>query len=129
MAKITTTQLANYAVDELAKGSASSLVAEKLASYLLEERRSRDMPAVMRAINEVLASRGSDQVTITAAHETSTEIKQQLAQVLGAQNPVFSEIIDTQLIGGVKARSGESEIDLSVRGRLNRFKSNIVNQD
>lgn len=129
MAKITAAQLATYAVDELEKGSKTSEVAEKLASYLLEERRSRDMPAVMRAINEVLASRGSDQVTITAAHNVSDETKLQLAKLLGAQNPVFSEVIDTHLIGGVKARSGESEIDLSVRGRLNRFKSNIVNQD
>lgn len=127
--KITASQLAVYAVDELEKGSSSKLVAEKLASYLLEERRSRDMPAVMRAINEVLASRGSDQVTITAAHPTSGETKKQLAKLLDAQNPVFFEVIDTQLIGGVKARSGESEIDLSVRGRLNRFKANIVNQD
>ena len=126
--KITANQLAIYAVDELEKGSNTELVAEKLASYLLEERRSRDMPTLMRAINEVLSERGSDQVTITSAHAVSEETKQQLAKLLGAQDPVFSEVIDPSLIGGVKARSGESEIDLSVRGKLNRFKAKIVSE-
>lgn len=129
MAKISTLQLANYAVDELEKGSTSKTVALKLASYLLEERRSREMPAIIRAIDKELALRGSTQVTVISAHETSAEIKAQLATLLGAKNPVFSNVIDPSVIGGVKARAGESEIDLTVRGKLNRFKANIVNQE
>jgi F0F1-type ATP synthase delta subunit len=76
-----------------------------------------------------LSRRGNDQVVITAAHETSSDVKKQISELLGVKNPTFTEIIDKNVIGGVKARSGETEIDLTVRGRLNRFKSNIVNQE
>ena len=127
MSKITTSELAKYAVEQLESGVKSPALARQLAAYLLEERRSRDMPAIIRAIDVELSSRGSDQVVITSAHETSQEVKKQLSELLGAKNPVFSEVIDSSVIGGVKARSGESEIDLTVRGRLNRFKANIVN--
>jgi F0F1-type ATP synthase delta subunit len=127
VSKITTNELAMYAVDQLETGVKAPALAQQLAAYLLEERRSRDMSAVMRAIDEELARRGSAQVTITAAHEVSEQTKKQLATLLDVKNPQFTEVIDPSVIGGVKARSGESEIDLTVRGRLNRFKINIVN--
>jgi F0F1-type ATP synthase delta subunit len=126
MAKISNAELAIFAVDQLESGVETIIVAQKLAAYLLEERRSREMPAILRSIDEELHRRGSSQIIITAAHETDIETKKQLAQVLGVENPIFSEVIDRTVIGGVKARSGETEIDLTVRGRLNRFKTNIV---
>lgn len=127
MGKISVQQLAVYAVNQLEAGADSALVARKLASFLLENRQSRDMPRVMRAVEAELNRRGSDQVTITSAHAVSSEVKQQLAAILGAKKPVFNEVIDASVIGGVKASAGETEIDLTVRGRLNRFKANIIN--
>ncbi len=125
MGKVTTNDLAKYAVDQLEAGSNIKHLSSSIAAYLLEERRSRDMSAVMRAIDEELTRRGSAQVTITSAHEVSGEVKKQLAALLEVENPQFNEVIDLSVIGGVKARSGESEIDLTVRGRLNRFKTAI----
>ena len=128
MGKITTNELAKYAVDRIESGVEAPALAQQIAAYLLEERRSREMPMIMRAIEEELAKRGSAQITITAAHEVSEETKKQLANLLEVKNPIFTEVIDREVIGGVKARSGETEIDLTVRGRLNNFKANIVNQ-
>ena len=127
MSKITTNELAIFAVEQLESGTSTSNLATRISAFLLEERRSRDMPVVLRAIDEELSRRGASQVMITSAHAVSETIKKQLAELLEVKNPVFSEIIDPSVIGGVKARSGESEIDLTVRGRLNRFKTNIVN--
>jgi F0F1-type ATP synthase delta subunit len=129
MGKITHNELAMYAVNQLEAGVSAPALAQQLAAYLLDERRSREMPVVMRAIDEELARRGSDQVTITSAHEVSEETKKQLAALLGVKHPQYTVIIEPSVIGGVKARSGETEIDLTVRGRLNRFKATIVNQD
>ena len=80
----------------------------------------------MRAVDEELTRRGSSQVVVTSAHEVSEATKKQLAKLLDVKNPTFSEVIDPSVIGGVKARSGESEIDLTVRARLNRFKQQVV---
>ncbi len=126
MSKITINELAVYAVEQIEAGLNIKHLSSSIAAFLLEERRSRDMPAIMRAIDQELSSRGSDQVSIISAHALSQEDKEQLSALLGAKNPVFSEIIDPSVIGGVKARSGESEIDLTVRGRLNRFKTAIA---
>lgn len=127
MSKISIKQLAVYAVDQIEDGSSSSDVARKLASFLLQERRSRDASALFRALEKELDERGSAQVMITSAYEVSEDIKKQLASMLGAKNPVYDEVIDPSVIGGVKARAGESEIDLTVRARLNRFKQQVVN--
>lgn len=126
MSKISTNELAEYAVEQLASGADSQLVARRLAAYLLQERRSRDMPAIMRAIEEEMARRGSPQIVITSAHAISEETKKQLSALLDVKNPVFSEVIDPSVIGGVKARSGESEIDLTVSAKLNRFKAKVM---
>lgn len=129
MGNISTHELAKYAVDQIESGASVSFLSEQLAAYLIEERRSRDMPALMRAIDKEFSLRGSNQVVVTSVHSTTAEIKNQLAKLLEVDNPVFSEVIDKSVIGGVKARSGETEVDLTVRGRLNRFKSNIVSQE
>jgi F0F1-type ATP synthase delta subunit len=129
MAKTTINDLAKYVVNEIESGTSISNISSKISAFLLEERRSRDFPAVLRAVDEELAKRGSAQVAITSAHEVTEETKKQLAELLGVENPVFSEFIDESVIGGVKARSGETEIDLTVRARLNNFKTKIVNQE
>ena len=126
MARISIKQLAEYAVDQLEAGTSGAGVARKIASYLLQERRSRDTSLLFRAIEKELDERGSTQVVVTSAHEVSDATKKQLADLLGAKNPVFDEVIDSSVIGGVKARAGESEIDLTVRTRLNKFKAKVA---
>ena len=129
MSKISNNQIAEYAVEQLIAGVSSQKVAQKVASYLLDSRQSRELSSVLRAIEATLNKRGSSQVVITSAHEVSETVKQELATLLGAKSPVFHEDIDPKVIGGVKARFSESEIDLTVRGRLNRFKVKIAKGD
>lgn len=129
MSKVTTNALAKYVVDQLEAGVEAPALAQQLSAFLLEERRTRELPTILRAVDVEMSNRGSDQIVITTAHGTSNEVKEQISELLGVKNPIFTEVIDQNVIGGVKARSGETEIDLTVRGRLNRFKSSIVNQE
>ena len=119
-------RLVNYAVAEIENGTPVSKVAQKIAAFLMDERRTREAPALMRAIEAELNKRGSTQVTLTSAHELSDAVKSQLATALGADNPVFNEVIDPSVIGGVRARSGEKELDLTVRNKLNKFKQAVA---
>jgi F0F1-type ATP synthase delta subunit len=126
MAKITMQQIAVYAADQLEAGTSMQDVARNVSAYLLHERRSRDVSSVIRAIEAEMNKRGKSQVVVTSAHAVSVEVKRQLAELLGAKNAVFHDEIDPEVIGGVKARSGESEIDLTVRGCLVRFQRGIM---
>ncbi len=126
MSKVSTQELAKYAVDQLEAGTDSGKLAGRIAAFLLDERRSRDAADVMRAIDVELARRGTDHVTITSAHEVSEAVKNELASLLGAKKPLFSEVIDPSVIGGVKAQSGEQQIDLTVKSKLARFKTAVM---
>lgn len=126
MVKISHTQLAEYTVRELEGGLSPQSIAKKLAAYLIDSRQSRDAAKVLRAIETELNRRGSTQVGITAAREISETLKHELASLLGATNPVFSEVIDRSVVGGVHARSGEKQIDLTVRNKLNQFKTEVM---
>ncbi len=129
MAKVTIHELAKYAVDEIQSGASEKVVAQKIAAFLLDERRSHDAAQVMRAIDNELARRGTDHVIITSAHEVSEEVKKQLASLLDVEKPVFSDVIDSSVIGGVKAESGERQIDLTVRAKLQKFKSEVMRSE
>lgn len=119
-------QLAQFAVDQLEDGATINYVSIRIASLLLDERRTRDVAALLRAIEKEMAKRGSVQVTVTSAHDVSEAVKMQLAALLGAENPVFDIVIDKSVIGGVKAQAGEKQIDLTVRARLNSFKTKVA---
>jgi F0F1-type ATP synthase delta subunit len=122
MSRISVTDLASYVVDELEQGADNGAVARKLASYLIDNKQSRDAAKVLRAVEVELHKRGKSQVEITSVHEVSDAVKSELAYLLGVNAPIFSETIDPSVIGGVKARSGETEIDLTVKNKLNKFK-------
>lgn len=126
MAKITVHELAKYAVDQLESGVKAPALASQLAAFLLDTRQTKELGKLARAIEAELNSRGSTQVSITSAHKVTDDVKQELANLLGAKKPVFSEVIDKSVIGGVKAQTTESEIDLTVRARLNRFKAKVM---
>ncbi len=126
MSKITTNELAKYAVDQLDSGVKAPVLAQQLAAYLLDTRQTKELSKLSRAIEAELNSRGTTQVTVTSAHSVSDDVKEELAKLIGAEKPVFTEVIDKSVIGGVKAQSMESEIDLTVRARLNRFKAKVM---
>ena len=126
MGKISPSQLAEYAVNQIESGASVAEISKLLAGYLVDTRQTRESSKVLRAIEAELNRRGTTQVEVVSAHQISDETKKQLAVLLGAKNPVFSEHIDLSVIGGVKAKAGEKQVDLTVRGRLNKFQSKIV---
>ncbi|MFT4532294.1 MAG: F-type H+-transporting ATPase subunit delta [Candidatus Saccharimonadales bacterium] len=119
-------KLVNFTVTELEDGKSLDSVAQKVAAYLVDERKTREAPALMRAIEAEMNKRGSTQISITSATELSDAIKSQLAKALGADNPVFNTEIDPSVIGGAVARAGETELDLTVRTKLNKFKQAVA---
>lgn len=126
MAGLSLRELANYAVNQLDAGMAAREVSARIASVLISDKRTKDAPALLRAIEKELMIRGISTVHITSAFPVDADIKETLAAMLGAQNPSYVETIDTHVVGGVLARSGSNEIDLTVRGKLQKFKNIVV---
>lgn len=128
MAKITAKQLAGYAADQLQDGADSKTIARQIAALLLSERRTRDISTFARALETELHLRGKTQVVVTSATKVDDVIKNQLASLLGVDSPIFYEIINSDIIGGVHASTLESQIDRTIAGQLKVFKQ-AVNKD
>jgi F0F1-type ATP synthase delta subunit len=127
MKKISHREVARYAVDMIDSGTEVREVALLLAAYLVESRQTRTVTSLLRAIEAELHHRGQTQITITSRYTVSEDIKHHITTILRVSNPVYNEIIDSSVLGGVHARAGELEIDLTVRGKIRTFTQQIVN--
>ena len=125
MAKITTKQLARYAADQMMHGANTAQLAQAIAALLVAERRSRDIGTFSRLLESELASRGKTQVVVTSASPVDALIKERLAALLGAQGALFHEVIDPDVVGGVRATTQHASVDLTVAGQLKAFKQAI----
>ncbi len=125
MAKITTKQLARYAADQILRGASSKKLAEAVAALLVAERRSRDVGTFGRLLETELALRGKTQVVVTSASPVDSLIKERLAALLGVEGALFHEVIDPDVVGGVRAATQHARVDLTVAGQLKAFKQAI----
>jgi F-type H+-transporting ATPase subunit delta len=95
----------------------------KFLGVLAENRRLRDLPAIIRAFRGLAAGyRGETTAEVTSAHPLTDEQVDQLKQAL--RQRVGSEVsvdlaVDPALLGGLVIKIGSQMIDSSIRTRLN----------
>jgi F0F1-type ATP synthase delta subunit len=122
MSKIAIKQLAKYAVDRLDAGDEWRQLSTDLASFLVTERRTKELDELIRLISDERAKRGLIDVKIISTRPVEKELKQRLASLLKLDGkPLFQEDIDPTLVGGVIARTNHEIVDLSVRTKLNKM--------
>lgn len=90
---------------------------------LAENRRLRDLPAIIRAFRTLAAQhRGETTAEVTSAHPLTDDqvaaLKQGLRQRIGRDVSVDLSV-DPKLLGGLVVRIGSQMIDSSIRTRLN----------
>lgn len=129
MGNLTTKQLARYAADRLEAGASSEELVNSIAQMLVAERRSRDVLAFGRLLEQELARRGTTQVVITSVSGVDKLIKERLAQMLGVKKALFHEVVDKSVIGGVRAQTLDSQIDLTIQGQLKAIKQAVNSED
>lgn len=97
-----------------------------LAAYLVEQRMTEDVDLILNDIaRELLERDGHLLATVTSARKLSETMRQEVARRLreltGAKRVELDEHVDASLIGGVKARTPDGELDASVRTRLRQL--------
>jgi F-type H+-transporting ATPase subunit delta len=122
MAKPTKRQIAQAALQLSGKVSQAKL-SKDLAAYLVAERRSGELDAIMREVKTLRErANGAQEATITTAYPASNTVKKQLKGLLGGGKVVMNEVIDKSVIGGVRMEASDYYLDLTVRNRLNKLK-------
>lgn len=122
--KLTRKQLAAHLIEHPGQQSVS-----QVAAYLVDNGRSKEMELVVREVEAQLSDTGRTVAHVRSARKLSADQQRDVISMLKANSKTQSvEIINTvdpSLLGGVVVSTPEMEVDLSVRGRLERLKRTV----
>ncbi len=126
MAQASIHQIA-VAVLKLSKTHSNDKLIETVAAYVVTERRSADLSAIMREVARLRKLQGATEATITTAVPATSAVKAEVKRLIGDENAVINEIVDKNVIGGVRIETNDYYLDLTVRNRLNKLKVGVNN--
>lgn len=111
-----------FIADELLNEADSRAVYRQLAAYLMDTRRTKEVDLFVRDIVHELSLRGHVAGTVTSAFELSRATKQALEvytkAATDAQEVHLDEVVDPQVLGGVKLSLPGKELDATVSRQL-----------
>ncbi|HVX24013.1 MAG TPA: F0F1 ATP synthase subunit delta [Candidatus Saccharimonadales bacterium] len=121
------TRIANVVADRSLKAGSTKRLSRELAAYLLDERRVHELDSILRDVQADWAEQGRVEVLAASAHDLSSKIQTDIKRQVKALYPNAKTIIvtpvhDPSVIGGVRLRLADRQLDLSVEAKLNRFK-------
>jgi F0F1-type ATP synthase delta subunit len=121
-------KLAAYLADELVAGKKD--VPARLAAFLVDTKRMRELPLIIRDIEDALASRGIVVADIDSAHELDTATMKLLESFVKEQTSAkhvhFRTRVDETLLGGVRVNVPGQELDATLRRKLTNLKATKV---
>lgn len=125
--RISRRKLADYVAEMLTKDAASARRSiDEIAAYLVETRRTAEQDLLVRDIESALARRGVVIADVTSAHPLDSQAKQRLEDIVGAKKLHLRETIDRDLIGGLKLRLPDQELDQTVARSLRELRAQKV---
>lgn len=127
MSKPSRKDIAQAMLDLTSKTSASKAT-KSLAQYLVQERRTSELDAIMREVQALRREQtGIEEFQLTSAFTLKDSVKKELTALLGGgKKTVVNEVIDKDVLGGVRVESSEAMLDLTVRNRLQKLKQGVV---
>ena len=119
--KLTRTQLADYLVEHPDKRAA-----QQVASYLISSGRSKEIDLVIRQVESRLSKGGRMVARVSSAHKLDADQQRSIIKLVKQLREDIESVevinkVDPSLLGGVVIRTPEMEVDVSLRGRLNRL--------
>lgn len=107
------------------------LDARQIAAYLMSSGRERELDSLVRDIVSLRADEGTVELTAISAHPLDAAALKQIETVVKSVRPKAKRVVINQevrpsLLGGVRLKMVHHELDLSLRGRLNQLKRNLV---
>jgi len=112
------------AILRLSDNMSGKRLSEAIAAYLVENRRTGELDAIMREVARLRQQRdGVTEVTATSAYKLNDSARRSIKQILGSEKLTINEVVDAEVLGGVRLETSETLLDLTVRNRLNQLKA------
>lgn len=132
MGRATTKELAE-AVYELTRDVQGQALSDRVAAYLVSQKRSKELNALSRQLEELRLERDNVvEVKIESAFPLNDAIRAQIAERLrpefGAAQPalIYHESINTNLIGGVRVLALGRQLDITLKHTLDALRHQIT---
>jgi F0F1-type ATP synthase delta subunit len=111
------------AVVSLSEKHSGKRLSEMLAAYLVQNRRSGELDSIMREVmRQRETNNGTVEITATSAFKLNDATKKAISTLLGAENTIINEVINPEMLGGVRLETSEKQLDLTVRNRLDMLR-------
>ncbi len=129
VSRLSRRKIANYYAAALISGQKPNKLSMQLAAYLIETRRTKELPLFISEIEYQLSLRGTVIANVSSAHELSVETKKMIINLVKKQidnaSVHLSESIDQDLLGGIRLEFADSQLDTTIRRRLTTLKQTI----
>ncbi len=122
--------LAKALLPLLEKNKDQKKLAKAIAQYLAENRQTKELDGLMRDIARLRADDGAVEATATTAFPLSPQLKRELETIVSkahkADRVILNQVVDPNVIGGVRLETAEKQLDVTVRAELNKLRTSIV---
>jgi len=119
--------IAEYIARGLVEGRGRQTLVLQLAAHLVQTRRTKELPLIIRDIEYILAENGVVVGTITSAFDLSAETKEAITAFVsdktGAKSVSLDVAIDERVLGGVKITIPGRESDQTIAHQLTVLKT------
>jgi F0F1-type ATP synthase delta subunit len=127
MAKVSRPRIAHAIADRTLKSGIDAQYAKEIAAYLIAEQRVDGLDSIMRDVMDDWSKAGYLEVLAYSAHPLTAELKSEITMRIKAVSPEASRIViteqhDERVVGGVRLKLANRQLDLSIENKLNRFK-------
>ena len=126
--KLSRRKLAAYVTEQLLAGDTSAVA--QLAAYLVDTRRTRELPLVVRDVEAAMAERGvvvADVATASKLSESAAQaIREYIARQYDGAKVQLRTSEDASLLGGAKIHLPGAELDTTIRRKLTTLRASKI---
>lgn len=121
--KLSRRKIAEYVAAQTRDGQVPAHVVQEVAAYLTESRRERELPLLVRSIEEILADQGVVVATVTTAHPLSEQLRAEVEAQIGADKTYLREVVDPSVVGGVRLQTPDASYDATLAHKLKALRA------
>jgi len=114
-------------------GIDSKKLAREIGAFLLEKRQTASLESLLRDVMAYRERNGQIEATVSTAHDLSSELLTEIKQLIQTQKPNSKKISvfpahDASVIGGLKVRLANEQLDMTIRSKLDSFKKTLTTE-
>ena len=117
-------RLAEYTADRLIANDGK--IIGELAALILSENRKREIDLIVRDVEDGLAKRGVLVATVETATKLADKIRGEIIKMLDSPDVRLREVVNPELIGGVKISTPSAILDDTVAKKIHSLKSRKI---